>query len=137
MTSFAVDIVPDTRTIARLSEEVAQFLRGAAVDPRALHHVVLVIDEILTNIASHGGKPVLQASIMLDVGPDRICGKIADRGTPFDPRSAPPAEVTMPWMKRKIGGLGLYLVQQLTSALDYRREGDLNWTTFCILREHA
>jgi hypothetical protein len=35
---------------------------------------------------------------------------------------------------RKIGGLGLYLVGELTSALDYWREGEQNWTTFCIRR---
>jgi serine/threonine-protein kinase RsbW len=135
VTRFAADIVPDPMAIAELTGDVAKFLRGAGVDARAVHHVALVIEEILTNVATHGGSPDAQASVALEVQPDRVSGEIGDCGNPFDPRSGPEPDITAPLEERRVGGLGLHLVRKLTSALDYRRDGKQNRTAFSILRE--
>jgi serine/threonine-protein kinase RsbW len=134
MPRFTVEIVPSLEAIGRLTDEVSVFLRGTGVDARAVHHVALVIDEILTNVATHGGSPDVPATVALDVQPDRISGEIGDTGKPFDPRTAPAPDIGAPLEERKIGGLGLHLVRQLTSALEYRSDGKRNWTTFCIPR---
>jgi serine/threonine-protein kinase RsbW len=134
MTRFAVEIAPSPEALGRLTDDVTAFLRGAGVDARAVHHVALVIEEVLTNVATHGGCPDAPATVALEVQPDRIAGEIGDRGRPFDLREAAPPDIGASIEDRKIGGLGLYLVRELTSALDYRREGEQNWTTFCILR---
>ena len=135
MTRFAANIVPRPAAISQLTEDVADFLRGAGVDARAVHHVSLVIDEILTNVATHGGSPDAPASVAIDVGSDRVFGEIGDCGAPFDPRTGPEPDLEASLDKRGIGGLGLHLVRRLTSALDYRRDGTQNWTTFCVARE--
>jgi serine/threonine-protein kinase RsbW len=135
VTRFAADIIPNAGAIAGLTDDVAQFLRGAGVDARAVHHVALVIEEILTNVATHGGSPNVQASVALEVRPDLVSGEIGDCGKPFDPRSGPEPDITAPLEERRIGGLGLHLVRKLTSALDYRRDGKQNLTAFSISRE--
>ena len=112
----------------------ADFLRGAGVDARTVHQVALVIDEILTNVATHGGCPDTPATVAIEVQADRVSGEIGDRGRPFDPRTGPVPDISAPLEERKVGGLGLYLVRQLTSALEYRSDGKQNWTTFCIPR---
>ena len=43
-------------------------------------------------------------------------------------------DINAPLEERKIGGLGLHLVRQLTSALEYQNDGKRNWITFCIPR---
>lgn len=134
MTRFAADIVPTPEAITRLTERISRFLRDAGVDARAVHHVALVIDEILTNVASHGGNPDAEARVAIEVEPDRVAGKIADRGRPFDPRVAPAPNTGARIEDRGTGGLGLHLVRQLSSALDYWRDGQQNWTSFCIRR---
>ena len=134
MTRFAADIVPNPVAIAGLTGDVADFLRGAGVDARAVHHVALVIEEILTNVATHGGSPEAQATVAIEVQPDRISGEIGDCGKPFDPRSGPYPDIMAPIEERRIGGLGLHLVRKLTSVLDYRRDGKQNRTAFCIPR---
>jgi serine/threonine-protein kinase RsbW len=134
MSRFAADITPTPEAIARLTEDISRFLEEAGVDARAVHHVALVIDEILTNVASHGGNPDATATIAIEVEPDRIAGKIGDWGRPFDPRAAPAPDTEAPIEDRATGGLGLHLVRQLSSALDYWRDGQQNWTSFCILR---
>ena len=134
MTRFSVEIAPSPEAVGRLTDDVTAFLRGEGVDARAVHHVALVIEEILTNVATHGGCPDAPATVALDVQPDRIAGEIGDRGKHFDLREAAAPDIAASIEDRKIGGLGLYLVRELTSALDYRREGEQNWTTFCIRR---
>ncbi len=134
MARFAVEVTPSPEALSGLTDNVTEFLEGAGVDARAVHHVALVIEEILTNVATHGGCPDAPATVAIEVQPDRIAGRIGDRGTPFDLRTAPRPDIGASVEDRKIGGLGLYLVRELTSGLDYRREGEQNWTTFCILR---
>ena len=137
MKRFATSIAPNPEAICRLTDEVAGFLRGSGVDARAVHHVALVIEEILTNVATHGRSPDAPATVTLEVRPDRVFGEIGDCGAPFDPRTAPVPDLGTPVEDRKIGGLGLHLVRQLTSVLEYRRDGKQNWTTFCIPREQG
>jgi anti-sigma regulatory factor (Ser/Thr protein kinase) len=134
MARFTIDIAPSPEAVSRLTDDVSDFLREAGVDARAVHHVALVIDEILTNVATHGGCPDVPATVVLEVQPDRVTGKIGDFGKPFDPRTGPVPDIDAPIEERKVGGLGLHLVRQLTSALEYRSDGKQNWTTFCIPR---
>lgn len=137
MNRFATALSLDPQAIARLTDEVSKFLGDAEVDARACHHVALVIEEILTNVLDHGGNPDTKASVAIEVQPDQVSGQIVDQGRPFDPRSAPSPDLQAPAEDRKIGGLGLHLVQELTSALDYRHDGSRNWTLFCVPRSKA
>jgi serine/threonine-protein kinase RsbW len=134
MARFTIDIAPSPEAVGRLTDDVSDFLRREGVDARAVHHVALVIDEILTNVATHGGCPDTPATVALEVQPDRISGEIGDWGKPFDPRTGPEPDIGGPLEERRVGGLGLHLVRQLTSALEYRSDGKRNWTTFCIPR---
>jgi anti-sigma regulatory factor (Ser/Thr protein kinase) len=117
-----------------LTDDVAAFLLSAGVDTRAVHHVSLVLEELLTNILNHSGASDQPASIALTVEPDRVAGEIGDWGKPFDPRDVPSPDLDASLENRKLGGLGIHLVRRLTAALDYRRQDNQNWTTFCILR---
>jgi anti-sigma regulatory factor (Ser/Thr protein kinase) len=80
------------------------FLKGAGVDARAVHHVVLVLEEILTNLATHGGAPTEPASVRVTVEPGRVAGEIIDAGIPFDPRVAPEPDVRAGVKDRLVGG---------------------------------
>jgi anti-sigma regulatory factor (Ser/Thr protein kinase) len=90
MTRFAANIEPDAKTIPRLRDDVASFLRAAGVDARAVHDVSLVLEELLTNALQYGGASDRSTSIALAVEPDRVSGEIGDWGKAFDPRGAPP-----------------------------------------------
>jgi serine/threonine-protein kinase RsbW len=140
MTDFAdfdADLVAEPDAIAALSERAAAFLAEAGVDARAAYHVALVIDELLSNVASHGGGPATPASVRLTVSPDRVHAQVADQGAPFDPRTADHVDVSAAVEDRPIGGLGLLLVRRLTDGFAYERDGDCNRTTFWIRRTPA
>jgi serine/threonine-protein kinase RsbW len=135
MTRFSAEITTNAEAIAKLTSNIFEFLGGAGVDARAIHHVGLVIDEILTNVGTHGGNDSTAAAIAIDVHPDHIAAEIADYGHPFDPSIPVTIDTESSVEERKIGGLGLHLVRQLTSGLGYRHDGKRNRTTFCIPRE--
>ena len=135
MTGFTADIVPIAEEIAQLTSNVFTFLAEAGVEARVIHHVGLVIDEILTNLGTHGGNATAQARVSINVYPKNVAAEIADYGRPFDPRVPKAVDTGASAEDRQIGGLGLHLVRQLTSELGYRHDGERNWTTFCIPRE--
>jgi serine/threonine-protein kinase RsbW len=134
MTQFEEDVATEPSAIADSTERAMAFLQQAGVDARAAHHVALVLEEILTNIATHGGGPAEPTKVRIAVEPKRVAGEILDSGFPFDPRTGPTPDLEGTLEDRPIGGLGLYLVTQLTSELDYERQGGRNRTVFAIAR---
>src|ERR1700757_4688842 len=90
MTRFAADIAPTAQSISKLTDDATPSLHSVGVDARAVHHVSLVLEELLTNIMYYGAGSDLPASVAVTVEPDRISGEIGDWGQPFDPRAPPP-----------------------------------------------
>jgi serine/threonine-protein kinase RsbW len=134
MADFVAEIVTEPEAISALSERAAAFLAEAGVDERAAHYVALVIDELLTNVVTHGESGSTPASVRLTVRPDRVDAQVSDYGAPFDPRTAREIDPSAGADDRPLGGLGLFLIHRLTDGLDYERDGDCNRTTFWIRR---
>lgn len=49
---------------------------------------------------------------------------IRDQGKPFDPSGVPQPNLTDDLSRRKIGGLGMYLMRRLMDEVDYRSYPD-------------
>jgi anti-sigma regulatory factor (Ser/Thr protein kinase) len=135
MSEFKAAIIAEPSAIAGLTTDIMEFLRGAGVDGRAVHHVALVLEELLTNIATHGGGPTEPTRVRVWVEPQLVAGEVIDAGTPFDPRGAPAPDIHASGDDRPIGGLGLFLVTELTSALDYAHRDGRNHTAFAVGRK--
>lgn len=137
MSELAAEIAADPAAISDFTSRTMEFLEGAGVDARAVHHVALVLEELLTNIATHGGAPAEPTRVRIRVEPQRVAGEVVDAGTPFDPRGAPEPDVGAALEDRPIGGLGLFLVTELTSELDYACRDGRNHTAFSVGRKPA
>ena len=123
--------------ISELTDRVLSFLEQHGVEARATHHTALVLNEVLTNLGTHGNWREHPARVAIAVEPDKVTGEIFDRGPPFDPRLAPAPALDLSADDRPIGGLGLYLVRKLSCTLEYRRRNDENCTSFAIRRGNA
>jgi serine/threonine-protein kinase RsbW len=134
MTHFACDVMPEPNAISALTARTMDFLAGAGVDGRCAHHVAMMLDEMLTNVAGHGGNTAQPASIRVEVRPDRVSTEILDAGAAFDPRTVTAPDIGAAAEDRQVGGLGLMLVQRLACELGYERRGERNWTTFSVAR---
>lgn len=135
MTPFEADIVAAPTAISALTEQVMDFLRHGGVDGRTTHHIAMVLDELLANVAMHGGGPEVRASVRVEIRPDRVAAEVIDQGVAFDPRDASPPDTTLPLEDRPIGGMGLFLTRQVTSEFHYERTDNRNRTSFSVIRQ--
>jgi len=134
MAPLETEVLATSEAISALTEKVLAYLEEQQVDSRAAHHVALVVEEIVTNLGTHGNCRDKPAKIRLMVEPAQVTGEIIDTGPPFDLRLAPDPAIEVPLEERPIGGLGLYLIRKLTSTLEYSHQNGQNLTTFAIAR---
>lgn len=134
MPPFDIKVLATPEAISELTDKVLDFLRAQQVDARAAHHVALAVEELVMNLGTHGNCRDQPARIKLVVEQALVKAEIADTGPPFDPRQIADPNISAPLEERPIGGLGLYLVRQLSRSFDYKRHKGRNVTTFSIAR---
>lgn len=86
----------------------------------------LAIEEVLTNIIlyAYPGKSNKDIFLRMEKEGNRLVVTISDLGIPFDPTQKPTPDVTLTADERPIGGLGIFLVQQVMTNVTYlRKEG--------------
>jgi serine/threonine-protein kinase RsbW len=87
----------------------------------ALEDLVLAVDEAATNVIVHGyrgGPGPLEVEIWQEA--DALVVAIRDKAPSFDPSALPPPDLTIPLSKRRLGGLGAFLMKQCTDEIRHR-----------------
>jgi anti-sigma regulatory factor (Ser/Thr protein kinase) len=83
----------------------------------------LAAEEAFTNIIVHGydaDAARARVEVRAYASDEEIGLELIDQGTPFDPASAPPADVKSGWEERPIGGVGWHLIRELTDRIRYQ-----------------
>ena len=103
---------------ARWLDEIAvrNDLPGEAVF--ALH---ICAEEILTNIVRHSGSAGPSIEVGVSVTPQKVELTVDDDGEPYDLTRATPRKVSGDILSVEPGGLGVQLIHQFASDLDYSR----------------
>jgi len=90
------------------------------------------LEELMSNIVRHGRVPSplkpqidpakpLSISITVDASADRITITVEDNGQPFNVAEAPAKWIDRPLEQLQPGGLGIQLIKNFASNLEYRR----------------
>ncbi|MGN1263934.1 MAG: ATP-binding protein [Prevotella sp.] len=99
--------------------------------PDVVFNIQLALEECVTNVIMYayptGEKHTLQVTAELQQ-PDLVL-TIEDSGVPFDPTQVAEVDTSLSAEERPIGGLGVFLVRQLTDSMEYRREKERNLLT--------
>ena len=117
----------ESAALGQLGDRMAEALDG---QPDALvGKARIVLDEIGSNLVNHaipeaGATPRIEVSVAEADG--GLAMMVADTGPAFDPDAAAAPDTAQPLEARRVGGLGLHLVRELSDRLDYAREGDRN-----------
>lgn len=135
MSGFSASVLAQSALIADMNERVLDFLQQQQVEARTANHVALIVEEVLSNIGTHGQCTDRPVRVALEVEADRVEGEIVDSGAPFDPREAPEPDLDGGAGERPIGGLGLFLVRRFSSALEYVSRNGQNYLHFAVARE--
>ena len=126
--TVSVQLRNDLSEVQRLSQVVTDFVTQHALPAELAFRVNLVLDEIITNVISHGYDDRLEheISVRLSWQDPRIELEIEDDGRSFNPLEAPEPDLERPLLEKPVGGWGIHLVRKMMDHLDYRREGTKN-----------
>ncbi len=91
------------------------------LDEQAIYDVQLAVDEICTNIITHGYAGMDPGSIILSVDllQDHLLVKITDFGHAFEPTEPPAPDLNASIDEREVGGLGLFFVYMSIDDIQY------------------
>jgi len=127
--------VPSLEALAGLNDQLEDSLLQRGVVAERIGQARLIVEELASNAIHHGACAARGLPLRLRVWVDHeaLVLELCEHGQAFDPcRSALPA-IDAGIDARPVGGLGLFLVQQLADGLDYRREGDANVVRVTLL----
>ena len=107
-----------------------------ADDPKALSRIEIAAEEIFVNIAHYAypdseGDAVIETEVTTD--PPAIAITFRDSGEPYDPLAKEDPDITLSAEKRRIGGLGIFLVKKLMDEVAYKYEDGQNVLTIIKL----
>jgi serine/threonine-protein kinase RsbW len=110
--------------------------KNAGLDTRPAYRLRLAVDEIATNVITHGYEEAgKDGSVYLTATADSAALTIIleDTADPYDPTTrAHPDSLDLPLEERPIGGLGIFLTIRNVDKFDYERRGDRNRYTFVM-----
>lgn len=124
--------------LARIVAAVEGLAERENWPPDFLFKVNLVLEEFGINIMNYGydeGWHNFQLNLTCEA--ETVTIEFIDDGKPFNPlQDNPQADTDTEVEDRPIGGLGLFLIKEMTEAFTYRREGAKNHSTM-VMRKSA
>ena len=92
----------------------------------------LALEEMYINIANYAYTPntgEMELRVAFDEAERELTLVLIDSGIPYDPLAKKDPDVTLSAEKRKIGGLGIYLVKKTMDSMTYERRDGRNIVT--------
>lgn len=119
--------------ISKAIDFVQCFLKKTSFSPDFNTFISVVMDELLSNIIRYAFQDDLlhKISISLSVVEHKLCLVLQDDGMPFNPLDYPVVDTEIPLEKRKLGGLGIYIVRQIMDSVKYENKDGMNILTLC------
>ncbi|NEQ40958.1 MAG: ATP-binding protein [Okeania sp. SIO3I5] len=126
-------------SLQKIRQYLTSATQEAGIEKRA-YKLCLAVDEIATNIITHGYDEVgLKGNIYLEAKIDResLAIVLEDTGIPYDPttRETVTAETLRKLLEKKdLGGWGVYLAMEGVDEFKYERVGDRNRNILIVNR---
>ncbi|NDC80403.1 MAG: ATP-binding protein [Verrucomicrobia bacterium] len=114
--------------LLRVNSVFESFATQHDIGGRLRYHLLVSIEEILTNIIKYGfdEEGIHPIHITFRHNQGQIEMEFEDRGREFNPLEIEQPDLDTPIENRQLGGLGIHLVRQMMDEAKYRREGDKN-----------
>jgi anti-sigma regulatory factor (Ser/Thr protein kinase) len=109
-------------------DQVEAFLQAHGAGEQTQFQFRLALDELITNVFTHGGQGQFlpDVDVVVEVDRDHAVCELRDNGVAFNPLELPPADTEAPLDDRPVGGLGVHFVRQIFRDLHYRRQAGRN-----------
>lgn len=128
---LSLNLESSLESLGQIEQAVAAFGDEQQWPADLLFQVQLVLDELATNVISHGyGASGYDFQIMIESRPQAVRIEVVDEARPFDPlQDAPQPAIDASVEERELGGLGVHITKQLMDEMEYRRESGKNRLT--------
>lgn len=125
---FTIDLEHSLSEIPRLATAVEAFLAESAVPDQTIAEVNLVLEELITNVITHGNVKSRDVHIRVEMEVDdtSISFSILDNGRAFNQLRIGEPDLEAGIEERPIGGLGVHLARRFTNSQRYERRDRLN-----------
>ena len=115
-------------------EILRAILQTPEVSSCAMKDVMLIrlaCEELVMNITSYAYPEDVEGFLEVDVEKtdERIVIRFKDGGMPFNPLEHKKPDTKLPWKLRRIGGLGIFLVNKKMDDVRYAYEDNMNVLT--------
>ncbi len=131
-----LSLTPELDSVGTLAETVAEVSAADDWTPDLEYKVALAVEEIGMNIVSYAGLSSDQPiEVSIDSTPETVTVVFSDAGPAFNPfEDAPVPDLDASVADRRIGGLGIHLVETLMEAVSYSRGDGRNNLTMVANR---
>ena len=129
--SIELSLANDLREISRTAAQIDGFCEAHALASQIAYAVSLSIDEILTNTISYGydDDEPHRIELIVRLEDETLVVVIVDDSRAFDPSLLQEPDIDASIEDRALGGLGLFLVQQMMDGVAYQRRDGCNVVT--------
>jgi len=121
----------DVSELEKVMSFITDLCARNSIPPETEYDLNLALDEMITNVAKHaypeGGEH--QFTLQITASPEEFVARLEDDGMEFNPMAHPVPDLDAPLEERKVGGLGIFLVRQIMTTVEYQRVAGKNVIT--------
>ena len=121
----------DVSELERVMSFVSDLCVRNSIPPETEYDLNLAMDEMITNVAKHaypeGGEH--QFTLQITMSNEEFVARVEDDGMEFNPLEHPTPDLDAPLEERKEGGLGIFLIRQIMTSVEYQRVAGKNIVT--------
>ena len=128
MTDFAY--LSENSAIEKAKNELEDFFVKSQLSPQITAKMLIVIDEIVSNIVFYGNKEHGMFTISTDIKDNELILIFKDNGIRFNPLEQSSPDINKPTRERDVGGLGILIVKKMADYLSYEYRDECNILTF-------
>jgi anti-sigma regulatory factor (Ser/Thr protein kinase) len=125
----------DVAEVPLLAEWVEQLGEELGLEMPEVFQLNLALEEAVVNVMNYAYEDSGLIDLTAKVVDSEIVFVLEDSGKAFDPTKVDDPDITLSAEDRDIGGLGIFLVQQLMSGVTYSREDGKNVLTMIYKRK--
>ena len=128
-----IEFTNDVSQVTRLAEWIELLAEDWQLPASCTFQLNLALEEALVNVIDYAypsqtDMPIrLKAEKLTDENSVRFV--LEDDGIPFDPTKAEAPDITLSAEERQIGGLGIFIVNEMMAEVEYQRLDDKNILT--------
>lgn len=119
----------DIEELKKLYGAVDEIAAQYGMDEAVVNDLYLCLDEVFSNIVNYAFDSAghdIEAQFLYDETQKKIKIAFIDKGKAFNPLEAAEPDLSLDLLEREIGGLGIFIVSNLMSSVEYSRLDDKN-----------